>query len=1542
MRRTPLTWHRRSTVRYAALVVALVANLLPASAAAAGTPPATAPAPSVTAGRATTTAVDPAGGPQTAEDVYRYLENPGLTGEGQQPPHADVRPYADARSAVADMTERSARNPNVASLDGDWRLKIFDRPGSVPADFRTAGFDASAWPTATVPHTWQSDFIDHPMFRNIPEEISPDDPPHVPRDVNPTGAYVRTIDLPADWAGDRVFLRFEGVTSGYFVWVNGGYVGYDQGGYTPAEFDVTERLHPGRNQIAVQVHRWGSGSYLEDYDQWRFSGIFRDVWMYRTEQTHLQDVYVTTDLDTAYRNATLSARVDVAGATGRYTVRGTVLDQGNRTVATATAEGAGGRVTLTAPVADPAKWSAEDPHLYGLVLELLGPDGTVLHTTAQAVGFREVEVRDKQILVNGKHILVKGTNRAETDPDTGRYSTRQRQRDDVFLMKRLHLNAVRTSHYPSDPYLYRLADKYGLWVDDEVDIETHAHETCPSQCLADRPEWQVAFADRFQAMVERDKNHPSVIFWDTGNEAGLGAAHYAMAEWADANEPTRLLYHQSNSPDGDAPYADVDGPRYPTPSRLESRTNSSAKPIVMGEYAHAMGNGLGNFDQFWALARRNPQMQGGFIWDWAEQNLRQPLVFTPDSSKNKIQAFLVGKPEPAAGRRGQAISLSSLDDFVDVFRDRRLDLTGPLTLDAWVKPGEWAGSFPILTKGRGYAIQMRDSDTLEFGVDAGGWAAVAADVPADWYGNWHRVSGVYDGTALRLYIDGAEAGTAARTGAVDPGLFEVNVGRNADTQQDNDLWSVRLGRGLIDDARIYGRALTPAELADDPAGQAALALDFDTYQRKGDFLSLGISLSGTDGLVGSDRYVQPETAEMAWAQAPVRFSAPDPMSGKVRVHNEQQAGALDLRLTWKAVEQARTLRSGSRHLRLTPGQTVDLDLGAMPANPDDRERFLNVTAETTRDLAWAKRGWVVGYDQFSLGGRAVPGILPTPVSGAPTLVTRGDSLTVSGPGFSYAFDAGTLVSMRSGGRDLLVDGPKLDVYRPPTSNETYDWGTDDRRIWHQVGLDRLRTTVSDVRTSTEADAVVVEVRSTVAGPGTAALLSFDQTLRYRIDRRGTVTLTQDVAAKGSRVGSLPYLPRVGVSLKLPDEIQRFAYYGRGPQESYNDRRSGARMGVYRSTVEREYVRYSRPQAYGNHTDTRWASLNDGRSGLLVGGTRDVSVTPFDDLDRAEYDHQLPLVRNHGWVTLHAEAGETGMGETPNSVLDPFKLAPTRPYSQELVLRPLTPAEVTTGGVPDSDVAAPCAPDVAATTDGQIEPGTPEQVTVTVSSRCAAGLRSATVRLAAAEGWTVEPAQADLGPVSFGTSETAAFTVTAPADTDLGRYELTASVMSSTANGYRTTVSATTETQVPLPPGYTWLSDWAYVQQANGWGPVEKDRSNGEQGATDGKQLSIGGGTYAKGLGVHAVSSVLVELGGDCSRFRSDVGVDDEANGSVTFEVWVDGERRAQSGVMTGAGGAERLDVDVTGAQQMELRVTDAGDGNGSDHGDWAAARLACG
>ena len=896
-------------------------------------------------------------------DVYTYLENPGMVAEGQVAPHSRLWPYADEASAV-----RAGDSPYVRSLDGAWKFKLADTPSLVPAGYQQPGFDTSGWSTVQVPHTWQSDFLDHPMFRNIPEEVWPDAPPRVPRDVNPTGAYVKSFDIPAGESGRRQLVRFEGVTSGYFVWVNGKYIGYDQGGYSPAEFDITSAVKPGRNTLAVQVHRWGSGSYLEDYDQWRYAGIFRDVFSYSVPEARIQDAYVTTDLDAAYRDATLAVDASVEGAGAGYQVSAVLRDPRGQVVTTLTGA-AGSR--LSGVVSNPSKWSDETPTLYSLVLALKDPSGKVVHRTSQKVGFREIEVRDKQILLNGKRILFRGVNRSETDPETGRHITHAAMEKDVQLMKKLHVNAVRTSHYESDPYWYELADRYGLLIDDEVDIETHAHESCPSVCLASKPEWQAAYHDRFVAMVERDKNHPSVVFWDTGNEAGLGTAHYAMASWADANEPTRLLYHQSNSPDGDAPYADVAGPRYPTPASLENKAKTFTKPIVMGEYAHAMGNGLGNFDQFWALARKYPSMQGGFIWDWAEQNLAQPLKLTPDSSPRSTQAFFVGKPALGAGHQGQGVELSSLDDFVDVFRDPSLDVSDGLSLDAWVKPGSWTGSFPILTKGQQYALQMVGASTLEFRVTvAGQEKAITAAVPADWVGSWHRVTGTYDGSALVLYVDGAEVARTAVTGKLEPGLWEVNVGRNAQTQQDQVQG--RLAHGTFDQIRILPKAMTSSEVASgvDLRSEAVLALDFEKVVDAGRFQSLGISLSGTDGLVGTDRYLQPETVEMAWAQSPVRFSSASP--GVVTVRNEQQFAPLTFDLRWAVRQADAVIRQGSVPVTLPPDSSRVVTLPVAADNPRSLERFLSLDAVSAR-LRCCQRRPVPPRRNSRRGRRGSPG-----------------------------------------------------------------------------------------------------------------------------------------------------------------------------------------------------------------------------------------------------------------------------------------------------------------------------------------------------------------------------------------------------------------------------------------------------------------------------------------------------------------------------------------------------------------------------------------
>ncbi|MEV6397209.1 glycoside hydrolase family 2 TIM barrel-domain containing protein [Streptomyces sp. NPDC051907] len=1329
-------------------------------------------------------------------DVYELLEDPEATAIGQVPPHAELTPYAH----TADALRGGGRSPWTKSLDGRWRLHLSKRPQDVPRGFFAPGYDTggSGWRSVRVPHTWQTDGLDHPVFRNIPTEMYPDDPPRVPHDVNPTGAYVRDFVVPASWRERRSFLRFEGVTSGFLVWVNGVYAGYDQGGYTPAEFDVSDRLRPGRNTIALQVHRWSAGSHLEDFDQWRFSGVFRSVELYSTPPVHLRDVTVKTDLDARYRDARLSADVEVAaeGAAARggaHTVRGTLYDRRGRKAATmsGTADfGAGdGRGTasasLAADVAAPAKWTDETPSLYTLVVELLGADGRARHTTAQPVGFRDVEIEDRQLLVNGERILIKGVNRAETDPRTGRHSTRERTASDVALMKRLNVNSVRTAHYPADPHLYELADAHGLWIDDEVDVETHHHDRCPHDCLADRPEWRKAFLDRLTAMYERDKNHPSVLMWDTGNEAGLGEAHYAMARYLAAADPARPLYHQPNSPDGDAPFAHVRGPRYPSPSDLEQLAAVADKPIVMGEYAHAMGNSLGNFREFWDVVRAHPQVQGGYIWDWAEQNIAQPLVTTPDSSGNGILAHLVGKPDHVPGPRGRALALSGLDDFVEVYRDPRLDaVSGALTLDAWVRPAAWTGDFTVVAKGNhSYALKMKGSDTLEFSVYGGGaWHAAAARVPRDWYGSWHRISAAFDGSALRLFIDGAAAATTAWKGTIPYSAYPVNIGRDPETGQENR--KTRMAHGAIDQVRVYHQALGPRQLEADPSSEAVLALDFDTLTTRGEFLSYGSGTSGVDGLVSADRTVQPEALAMAAVHAPLRITAPDTgraaATGRIAVVNERSfTGTGDLRLRWRLTEGARTLSRGSRALSIGPGERAEVQLPRPPANPRDADRQLTVEAVQARSTAWARAGHRVAVEQFDVGGRGLAGVAgASKAPGALRTTERAGRLTVAGSGFSYAFDrtSGALVSLRAAGRELLSAGPRLDVWRPPVSNET---GSEEGP-WRRAGLDRLKTVPGRVAVAEQDGAVTVTASSTASAPGVPNA-SFAQTLRYTVTGGGELRVDHRVEALG-RARTVPYLPRVGLALTLPRRYDRFAWYGRGPQENYADRTDGAPVGVYAIDVDRQFSDYALPQDYGNHEDVRWASLSDGVGGLLVSGTDtfSASVTPYTGIDRAAY--LFALRRDPAGNTLHAATAVSGVGETFHTVLPRYQVEADREYAYTLRLRPLTRAEARTG-TPRGPVV--CTPEARLTADGAaVAAGGSTTVRLTVANRCATTLEDLAVSFDPPAGWTAAPADARLGPLAPGASATVAAVLSRGARTPDGRRPVAASVSASSTGGAR--------------------------------------------------------------------------------------------------------------------------------------------------------------
>ncbi|MDQ6646188.1 MAG: DUF4981 domain-containing protein, partial [Pseudomonadota bacterium] len=568
-------------------------------------------------------------------------ENLQEQGRGRQLGHAQLVPYATSEQALAaDPIDPFPGSPWYQSLDGSWIFQWSPQPSVVPAGFQSVDFDDTGWTSISVPGNWQTQGFGTPVYTNytFPFKVDPPrvmgTPPatftnHDAR--NPTGAYRRWFALPAGWHGRHVLLNFDGVDSAFHLWINGHAAGYAQGSRTPAEFDVTRFLHSGRNLIAMEVYRYSDGSYLEDQDMWRLSGIFRHVYLWSRADLHVQDLRVRTPLDSQFVNARLqlALTVDNAGAVPQGgTVQSQLIAPDQHIVGSWTkpvpklAGGQSATVPVDEAIDHPALWTAETPSLYTLLLTTRDQQGRTIEVERTRVGFRDVRIAGGQLRVNGRPILIKGVNRHEHDPSTGHFVSRARMLQDVLLMKRNNINAVRTSHYPNDPMWYRLADQYGLYVFDEANVESHGlYDTWGgnSTPTASDPTWLPTLMDRERRMVARDRNHPSVIVWSMGNESQNGPNFHAVYHWLHQVDPTRPVHWNPAGTDSDT---DILAPMYPTLEAMKTLVaGDKTRPLILCEYAHSMGNISGDLIDYWELIRANPTMQGGFIWDFVDQGL---------------------------------------------------------------------------------------------------------------------------------------------------------------------------------------------------------------------------------------------------------------------------------------------------------------------------------------------------------------------------------------------------------------------------------------------------------------------------------------------------------------------------------------------------------------------------------------------------------------------------------------------------------------------------------------------------------------------------------------------------------------------------------------------------------------------------------------------------------------------------------------------------------------------------------------------------------
>jgi len=1238
----------------------------------------------------------------TAANQAPDWENPAVFDIGRELPHTTMTVYPDLESSLkaalapptAPATDRDV-SPYLIRLDGSWKFKWSPSPADRPADFYKLDYDPSSWDDLAVPSNWQLHGYGVPLYTNITYPFKKD-PPRVmgepPKNFtsyrwrNQVGSYRTDFDLPETWKSRQVFIQFDGVDSAFYLWINGQKVGYSEDSRTPAVFNITKHLRPGKNILAAEVYQYCDGSYLEDQDYWRLSGIFRPVFLWSVADIHIRDFFIKTDLDDQCRDATLKIEADLVNYTDKAAVCGAkaaLFDDTGKQVASITVDSVELAPKAQVPIApaiklgNPAKWTAETPNLYKLVLTLTDSAGGTIEALSHNVGFRKIEIKDARLLVNGQPIYIKGVNRHEHDPATGHTVSLESMIRDITLMKQSNINTVRTCHYPNDPRWYDLCDRFGLYVIDEANIESHGMGY-GGESLAKNPIWKDAHLDRVRRMVERDKNHPCIVLWSMGNEAGDGVNFKACYEWIKQRDPSRPIHYEQA---GAGPNTDVVCWMYPSIESIVRYAKSNpSKPLIMCEYAHAMGNSVGNLQDYWDAIEAYPALQGGSIWDWVDQGLwkdvpagRIPRV--KDDARNISGLVVAGK-----------IDGDGLTGALELDHSDSLNLTGPLTLEAEFKGDRSQGDYcPLISKGDHQYLLRLDSGGVAFVLHKGNWfsARTHSQGETQLMPGWNRMTGVYDGAIMRLYVNGKQiVQLDLPGGAFDPSTYPVNIGRNSEITS-------RVTGLPIRRARIYKRPLTPAEVADPEARSTdGLVLDMDltriaSYEPLPNprnlkrFLAYGGDFGDVptdenfccNGLIQPDRKPNPHLWEVKKVYQNIRVTPLDLAAGKVQVFNKHFFADLNqFDCAWTLRIDGREAQSGSiGRIDLPPQQKTDIRL---PFNPPTQpgEALLTVRFTLPQDTAWAPKGHIVAWDQFPVAQTPPEQESPRPGKQPLKLTTTPEAFTIAAPDFTVVVNRqnAAIESLRIGNAELLTRPLVPNFWKVPNDNQYRNNYLGQLGPWRNAALQRKLTEIK--MQSDEAGHIRITAGFKLP------INDADYGITYDIYSPGALLVTAEYRPDPAK--NAPLLPRFGLTFALPRQYSNVRWYGRGPHESYCDRKTGAEIGTYEKTVDEMVFPYIRSQDTGNHTDTRWLQIADSQGrGLRISMLDEplsFSAWPYTiaDLERATHDYELPR-REFNTVFIDSKLHGVGGDNSWGALTHPqYTLPGNQPYTLKLMIRPL--------------------------------------------------------------------------------------------------------------------------------------------------------------------------------------------------------------------------------------------------------------------------------
>ncbi|WP_372950786.1 glycoside hydrolase family 2 TIM barrel-domain containing protein [Mariniphaga sp.] len=1228
---------------------------------------------------------------QEVEFLPDDWQNPAVFEKGQVPPRAFHIPFSTKEAA---LINRPDQNDNFQLLNGMWKFKWVETPEQVPEEFWKPKFDIEEWAEIKVPSNWQMEGYGHPKFRNIALTFE-SDPPNIPDYYNPTGCYKRKFEISKSWNDKEILLRFEGIKSAAYIWVNGKRVGYNQGGFEPAEFNITPFVKKGENDLAVQVLRFSDGSYLENQDMWRLSGIYRDVKLVAYPKTFIHDFYVVTDLDRNYGDATLivetvvrNAEKDTSACTLEFDVfdakNESILKDGIQSMNFKTAPDSIKKVTLSTLVVNPEKWSAELPNLYTLLIRLKNKEGETLEAFTQKICFREVEYRNYIFTINGVPVKLNGVNSHMHHPEHGQAVPLHSLKQDLILMKKFNINCVRTSHYPPTPEYLDLADELGIYVVDEVGDEAHANIN-----LSGNHDWTEMYKDRSRKLVYRDRNHPSVIMWSAGNESGSGFNINEVIKTGKAIDPSRPAWMYGGNTFY-IPFEDIVGPRYWLPIDYKNLAQGKVLPqndrraSFMDEYLAATGNGLGGMDEYWQWIWKYPRLTGGAIWDWISPGIKTPRWILPDSSSYKNNGQIMGRPVFTEGKNGRGLEFTGHDDWVEFYRNPSLDITGNmLSVGFWVKPFEIPQPNTFLMKGKyQYGIHMENPQTLEFYIHSGEKRISAkARVKDDFYENWHHIAGIYDGKSLQLFVDEERVAQTRHSGEISSTPFPFCIGREADTQ-DQGEYSGRMSKMIIDEVKIFDKAVSLDELKNEKEG-AVLVLDFEADIKAKDEEFFAVGLGGrTYGIIWPDRKIQPEIYQIKKSGQPVKIEAVDIKNGLIEITNRHHFKNLNkLQGMWKLTVNGDTIQRGFFQIDCVPGETVkDTIPFRMPEIESHSECLLTVSFLLMEDTKWAKASHEIAWEQ-----------IPVPAEiyvqekvlekGKLTIRENNESILITGRNFRYEMDkkSGKLKSLQFNETEYLDDGPEFNVWRAPLANDIDPWGSYmfeqgkmtpgfGRSIDNQLrtlGLQNLVSEVHEIKVKQLAESeVVIQIgafSNSSMDPSRRAhewifSSGFERNEIWTFKSDGTIELEQEIIPHGPMPDMLQ---KIGLQFQLPKSFSNVEWYGRGPFENYPDRKTGAKVGLYNSDANKMYEPYLIPQEYGNRSDVRWLKVQDGEGkGLLIKGGELLNFSlhkySTDNLERAMYTYQLEEAPH---TILNVDYEVSGVGGTAIRQLQKYRVMP---------------------------------------------------------------------------------------------------------------------------------------------------------------------------------------------------------------------------------------------------------------------------------------------